>query len=60
MKPSNLDKDGHFSGRINKKVKAILRKLGMTEQKIVDAYIDATLKIDVDVAPIHIKKKKSK
>ena len=58
MKPSNLDKDGHFSGRINKKVKAILRRLGMTEQKIIDAYIDATLSVGVKVELKHQGKKK--
>ena len=58
MKPSDLEKDGHFSGRINKKIKAELNKIGMTEQKIVDAYINAMVKIDVGIELKHQGKKK--
>jgi len=58
LNPSDLQKNDNFSGRINKEVKAELRRLGMTEQKIIDAYIDATLKVDLKVTPIYIKKSK--
>jgi len=51
MKPSDLPKDGNFSGRINKQAKAALKKLGMTEQAIIDAYLDAVLKVYFEVGP---------
>lgn len=49
MKPSELPKDGNFSGRINKQVLKELKQLGMTPQKIIDAYIDSVLKAEVQV-----------
>ena len=58
MKPSELNKDDNFSGRINKEIKAELKRLGMSPQKIIDAYIDATLNVNVEVTPKHIKKGK--
>lgn len=51
MKASELKKDGNFSGRINKEVLAMLKKRGITVQKIVDEYID---KLELD---LKIKKK---
>lgn len=55
MKPSELKKDGNFSGRINNQVKKELRKLGVSVQDIVDAYIDAVLKTDIKVLPKYTK-----
>ena len=46
MKASELKKDGNFSGRINKEVLAMLKKRGITVQKIVDDYID---KLELDL-----------
>lgn len=40
IKPSELPKDGNFSGRINKEMKELLKKKGVTIQKIVDEKID--------------------
>ncbi len=57
--PSDLPKDTNFSGRMNKDVKAELKRLGMSPQKIIDAYVDATLKVNLDVTPKYIKKIKS-
>lgn len=59
MKPSELKKDGNYSGRINKQNLKELKKLGISINDIIDAYIDATLKINLDVTPKHIKKIKS-
>jgi mRNA-degrading endonuclease RelE of RelBE toxin-antitoxin system len=53
MKPSELKKDGNFSGRINKKVQKELKKLGISAQEIIDAYINATLKVAVNIEPKH-------
>ena len=49
MKPSELPKDGNFSGRINKKVKQKLKEKDVTIQHIVDAYIDQLLKAEINV-----------
>ena len=57
MKPSELNKDGNFSGRINKKIKKALKKEGLSEQSIIDDFIDAKFKAGIIVEP---KKKKSK
>jgi len=46
MKASELKKDGNFSGRINKEVLDMLKKRGITVQKIVDEYVD---KIELDL-----------
>ena len=51
MKPSELKKDGNFSGRINNHVKKELKKIGISVQEIVNAYIDATLKVDIEAKP---------
>lgn len=56
--PSDLPKDGRFSGRINKQIKRRLNEKGVTIQKIVDAYIDTMLKVDVDVKWVTEGKKK--
>ena len=53
MKPSNLEKNDNFSGRINKEMKKELRKLGMTEQKIIDAYIDSVFKVSTNIELKH-------
>ena len=48
-KPSQLPKDGHFSGRINKKIKALLKKKRIGAQEIIDAYVDSLLKVDTNI-----------
>lgn len=57
MKPSELKKDGNFSGRINKQALKELKKIGITIQEIIDAYVDATLKVDVTIEPKYRGKK---
>ena len=49
MKPSELTKDGNFSGRINKDVQKVLKKKNITAQKIIDAYIDNLLSVDIKI-----------
>ena len=49
MKPSDLPKDDNFSGRVNKRIKAFLKKKEITAQKIFDAYIDTLLKVETDI-----------
>lgn len=49
MKPSQLPKDGNFSGRINKQVQELLRKKGISVQDIIDAYIDNLIKVETIV-----------
>jgi len=58
MKPSELPKDGNFSGRINQEVKKILREQGITEQSIIDAYIDGLIKASIMVEWKRRKRKK--
>lgn len=58
MKPSELPKDDNFSGRINKKVKAALKELGMTPQKIVDLYANEVLKAEITVERKHQPRRK--
>ena len=55
MKPSELKKDKNFSGRINNQVKKELKKIGVSVQDIVDAYIDSVLKADISVKPKYTK-----
>ncbi len=49
MKPSELKKDSNFSGRINKDIKKELRRIGITEQEIINDYIDSVLKVDIKI-----------
>ena len=49
MKPSNLPKDGNFSGRINKQILKLLKTKGVTAQHIIDSYIDTMMKVDIKV-----------
>jgi hypothetical protein len=61
MKPSDLPKNDNFSGiRMNKEIKAALKKLGMSPQKIVDAYINEIFTLDVNVLLKHRPKPKGK
>lgn len=57
MKPSEMNKDGNFSGRINKDVLNALKKIGMTPQKIIDAYVDAALVVEIHIRSRHERKK---
>lgn len=50
MKPSELPKDGNFSGRINNQVKKLLKEKGVTVQAIIDQYIDDLIKTEIKVS----------
>jgi hypothetical protein len=49
MKPSELKKDQQTSVRINTRVKKVLKAKGKSPQKIVDEFIDKSVKIDKDL-----------